>query len=170
MIFKPLADIDFANVLAEAFAETQTGVELINKYRQYMLKNESSCTLINNFLAEAKNCMFDNGVVSEVIEDLEKETKLYLYVGGKGKQCTGSTTAGGFNGGGAGYGNSSYICGSGGGGTDIRIGQDSLYARVIVAGGGGGAQSYNYPRAGSPGGGETGGQHCPNSSYYAFTL
>ena len=30
MIFKPLADIDFANVLAEAFAETQTGVELIN--------------------------------------------------------------------------------------------------------------------------------------------
>ena len=66
MIFKPLADIDFANVLAEAFAETQTGVELINKYRQYMLKNESSCTLINNFLAEAKNCMFDNGVVSVV--------------------------------------------------------------------------------------------------------
>lgn len=66
MIFKPLADIDFANVLAEAFAETQSGVELINKYRQYMLKNESSCTLINNFLAEAKNCMFDNGVVSVV--------------------------------------------------------------------------------------------------------
>ena len=31
MIFKPLADIDFANVLAESFAETQTGVELINK-------------------------------------------------------------------------------------------------------------------------------------------
>lgn len=66
MIFKPLADIDFANVLAEAFAETQTGVELINNYRQYMLKNESSCTLINNFLAEAKNCMFDNGVVAVV--------------------------------------------------------------------------------------------------------
>lgn len=32
-----------------------------------------------------------------------------------------------------------YFGCSGGGGTDIRIGNDSLYARVIVAGGGGGA-------------------------------
>ena len=33
---------------------------------------------------------------------------------------------------------SNYNSGSGGGASDIRIGQDSLYARVIVAGGGGG--------------------------------
>ena len=56
---------------------------------------------------------------------LEAGTKLYLYAGGSG-------ASGGFNGGG-----SSKI-GYGGGASDIRIGTDSLYSRVIVAGGGGG--------------------------------
>ena len=42
-------------------------------------------------------------------------------------------TAAGFNGGGTGI-----SSGRGGGGaTDVRIGQNSLYSRVIVAGGGG---------------------------------
>ena len=35
-IFKPLADLDFANVLTEAYADTQTGVSLLNKYRQFL--------------------------------------------------------------------------------------------------------------------------------------
>lgn len=65
-IFKPLADMDFANVLVEAYADTQTGTSLINKYRQYLLTNESSCTLVNNFLKEAKNCLYDSGIVSIV--------------------------------------------------------------------------------------------------------
>lgn len=76
---------------------------------------------------------------------LLNNTILYLYTGGHG-QSSNSTTRGtlipgGFNGGG-----NSYVryyttayssCGSGGGASDIRIGIDSLYARVIVAGGGG---------------------------------
>ena len=61
--------------------------------------------------------------------DLPKGADVFIYVGGSGN--TGGT-AGGFNGGGK---RSSYP--GGGGGTDIRIGTDSLFARVIVAGGGG---------------------------------
>ena len=78
---------------------------------------------------------------------LKKATTLYVYVGGSGN--TGGTS-GGFNGGGK---RNTYN--GGGGASDIRIDQDSLYARVIVAGGGGscGASS----KTGGYGGGETGG-------------
>lgn len=78
---------------------------------------------------------------------LTNATKIYAYVGGSGN--TGGTN-GGFNGGGR---RNKYN--GGGGATDIRIGQDSLYARVIVAGGGGsdGATS----KGGGTGGGTTGG-------------
>lgn len=78
---------------------------------------------------------------------LEKQTTLYVYVGGSGN--TGKTN-GGFNGGGK---RSTYN--GGGGATDIRVGTDSLYARVIVAGGGGSDGATN--RNGMYGGGETGG-------------
>jgi len=70
---------------------------------------------------------------------------LYLYTGGIGNSSNGHTAIdGGYNGGGAGAINSSNssssgaLRGSGGGASDIRIGSTSLYARVIVAGGGGG--------------------------------
>ena len=66
-------------------------------------------------------------------------TILYAYVGGYGGSSNGGVAAGGWNGGGSGYGSSSTEPGNGGGGaSDIRIGNTSLYARVIVAGGGGG--------------------------------
>lgn len=78
---------------------------------------------------------------------LKKTTTLYVYVGGSGN--TGGTS-GGFNGSGK---RNTYN--GGGGASDIRIDQDSLYARVIVAGGGGscGASS----KQGMYGGGESGG-------------
>ena len=78
---------------------------------------------------------------------LEKQTTLYVYVGGSGN--TGKTN-GGINGGGK---RSTHN--GGGGATDIRVGTDSLYARVIVAGGGGSDGATN--RNGMYGGGETGG-------------
>ena len=68
----------------------------------------------------------------------------YIYVGGCGEavETAGTTVLGGFNGGGnATYGSSISNEGSpgtGGGASDIRLNTDSLYARVIVAGGGGG--------------------------------
>lgn len=83
---------------------------------------------------------------------LSEETTLYVQVGGSGN--TGKT-AGGYNGGGK---RSTYN--GGGGGTDIRVGKDDLYARVIAAGGGGsdGASS----KAGMYGGGESGGTNTAN--------
>ena len=84
---------------------------------------------------------------------LTEETTLYVYSGGAGNTVTtvsSSIYPGGFNGGG-------YRCifKGGGGASDIRIGTDSLYARVIVAGGGGSDGSASY--AGGYGGGTTGG-------------
>lgn len=84
---------------------------------------------------------------------VDRKTNVFLYAGGKGNNSSassGTVVAGGFNGGGCRY---SY-CG-GGGGTDIRIGTDSLCARVIVAGGGGSDGATN--KTGMYGGGETGG-------------
>ena len=73
---------------------------------------------------------------------LKSKTTVYVYAGGSGN--TGKTS-GGFN----------------GGGSDIRLRKDSLYARVIVAGGGGsdGASS----RQGGYGGGDTG--QAPSDGY-----
>lgn len=86
---------------------------------------------------------------------LTGNTILYLYTGGQGTGSKPSGTtllAGGFNGGGQG------LSGSGGGASDVRIGQNSLYARVIVAGGGGGAGYYSnqYYGNGGAGGGTSG--------------
>lgn len=61
-VFKPLAELDFANLLNESFADTNTGTALINKYRQYLMNNSSSCQTVNAFLAEAKQCMYDGGI------------------------------------------------------------------------------------------------------------
>lgn len=93
-----------------------------------------------------------NGGYSVGILNLTQNTTVYLYTGGAGN--TGGT-AGGFNGGGK---RDSYN--GGGGGTDIRIGSDSLYARLIVAGGGGsdGASDKN----GMYGGGTSGGTTTQN--------
>ena len=80
---------------------------------------------------------------------LTESKKLYVYVGGQPETNSNSETVtlGGYNGGGNGTNrnwNGTYTYGQGGGGaTDIRIGEDSLYARVIVAGGGGGSASTN---------------------------
>lgn len=71
---------------------------------------------------------------------LTKTTPIWFGVGGSG-------IAGGFNGGGK---RQNYP--AGGGGTDIRIGFNSLYARVIVAGGGGSEGGYKGYQGGAGGG------------------
>ena len=99
------------------------------------------------------------GGYSKGIVHLEKGTTLYVCVGGQPQTVTTKKTAvpGGFNGGGNGFNrdySSTYTYGqAGGGATDIRIGQNSLYARVIVAGGGSGS---NNRTSGYAGGGTSG--------------
>lgn len=83
---------------------------------------------------------------------LEKGTVLYIYVGGSGR------THKGYNGGGLSGCTTANGCDVtiyGGGGTDIRIGSHSLYARAIVAGGGGSVGGS--AKAAGAGGGTTGG-------------
>lgn len=75
-------------------------------------------------------------------------TTVQVYVGGQG-----TSSSGGYNGGGSSTGTSSYNSGDtfgysrmggGGGATDIRLKDGSLYSRMIVAGGGsGGAMCYS---------------------------
>ena len=99
------------------------------------------------------------GGYSKGIVHLTKGTTLYVCVGGQPQTVTTTKTAvpGGFNGGGNGFNrdySSTYTYGqAGGGATDIRIGQNSLYARVIVAGGGSGS---NNRISGYAGGGPSG--------------
>lgn len=94
---------------------------------------------------------------------LTEATTVYISVGGAGSS---SSTAAGFNGGGTGI-----SSGRGGGGaTDVRIGKNSLYSRVIVAGGGGGAgvTSANANPCGC-GGGEYGGDGYYNDTTGSYT-
>lgn len=110
------------------------------------------------------------GGYSKGILSLSTQTKLYVYVGGQPATVNTDRVVvpGGFNGGGNGYNryySGVYTYGQGGGGaSDIRIGQDSLYARIIVAGGGGGAANANNETT-KCGGGTNG--SSPISSYGA---
>lgn len=93
---------------------------------------------------------------------LFSETVCYLYSGSAGYDRVETVV---FNGGGMAEASSSYNSGSGGGASDVRIGQDSLYARVIVAGGGGGGAGANETTyTGGYGGGVTGGDTTTNSA------
>ena len=108
-------------------------------------------------------CIGGYGGYSKGTITLTKTTTVYVSVGGAGSS---SSTAAGFNGGGTGI----YSGRGGGGATDVRIGQNSLYSRVIVAGGGGGAgvTSANANPCGC-GGGEYGGDGYYNNTTGSYT-
>lgn len=82
----------------------------------------------------------------------ESDIDVFLYAGGaggSGNSGSNGVKLGGFNGGGY-----RYKHPGGGGASDIRLGSDSLYARVIVAGGGGSDGATG--KAGGYGGGTVG--------------
>lgn len=100
--------------------------------------------------------------------NLNKNERLYVYVGGEGQTARmrdGETTNGSFPDGGGTktglYSGYTSVPGTGGGSTSIRVSVDSLYSRVIVAGGGGGAggDCCNTDHGGF-GGGLNGGSCC----------
>lgn len=62
MTNKILAEMEFASIISGANAQTQTGAEMLNKYKAHVMANESSCALVNSFIKEASNCRYDNGV------------------------------------------------------------------------------------------------------------
>lgn len=77
MISKILVEMDFASIISEAYAQTQTGAELLNKYKAYVMSNSSSCALVNGFVREAQNCRYDNGIneALEIVADYISQNK-----------------------------------------------------------------------------------------------
>ena len=59
---KILAEMDFGTIIGESSAQTSTGSDLLNKYKSHLMSNESTCGLVNNFIREASNHRYDNGV------------------------------------------------------------------------------------------------------------
>ncbi len=59
---KILVDLNFDAVLNESSAKTQTGQDLLDKYRSYSMSNPINFRLVNNFIREAQTCRYDNGV------------------------------------------------------------------------------------------------------------
>lgn len=119
------------------------------------------------------------GYVSGYI-DLNKDTKLYVYVGESGNITSSNYNVMSFNGGGYTHSTSSYY-GRGGGATDVRLVDgtwnnfESLKSRIIVAGGGGSGHNSAENIGGNAGGltsyfgnGSGGGTVATQTSGYAF--
>ena len=66
---KVLINADFDRIITEAHAQTQTGVELINKYEVYLMTNPVSCGVVNSFVREASQHAYDNGV-NEALQEI----------------------------------------------------------------------------------------------------
>jgi hypothetical protein len=71
MNIKILADIDFQRIIGESMAQNQTGAALLNRYKSFLFVNEASCALINNFIKEAAQHTYDNGVNEALTEVAE---------------------------------------------------------------------------------------------------
>ena len=110
-----------------------------------------------------------NGGYAAALFRIQKNSKIFLNIGGKGGDAVNmdfKVSEGGFNGGGKGGFDKDLefgIGGGGGGSTDIRLNNNELESRIIVAGGAGGSQ---YNQKGGVGGGETG--EDGNSTGYAI--
>jgi hypothetical protein len=89
------------------------------------------------------------GYAKGVLTLLEKTT-VFVRVGSQGSNTTKGLGSQGCNGGG--YTTAATRGRSGGGATDIRLNVDSLYSRILVAGGGGGTGSANSEYGGVGGG------------------
>lgn len=59
---KVLVNLGLYGILSESYAQTQTGQEILTKYQSYLMANEESCEVANNFVREASTCQYDNGI------------------------------------------------------------------------------------------------------------
>ena len=62
MVNKLLAEMEFASILSESMAQTQTGAEFLDKYKSWLMANESTCGLVNRFVTEGQTYRYDSGV------------------------------------------------------------------------------------------------------------
>lgn len=100
---------------------------------------------------------FANAGYSTAKFNVDPNERLYVNVGGQGfEDSSANNGLSGFNGGGNTV-HTGQCNGDGGGATDIRIHQNSLNSRILVAGGSGGASNYGVYQVGGEGGGLAGG-------------
>lgn len=77
MNVKILAGLEFASILNESFGQTQSGNDMLNKYKSFLMANNATCGLVNQFVKEAAALRFDNGVnaVLEQVSDYISSNK-----------------------------------------------------------------------------------------------
>lgn len=77
MNVKILAGLEFASILNESFGQTQSGNDMLNKYKSFLMANNATCGLVNSFVKEAASLRFDNGVnaVLEKVSDYISSNK-----------------------------------------------------------------------------------------------
>lgn len=77
-VYRQLANLDFSMMLASAKAQTTSGANFLNNYRKYCMENAISCKLVNSFMNESRNYMYDEGVASCVkrLADAINEMKI----------------------------------------------------------------------------------------------
>ena len=75
--FDLLASLDFGKIISESIAsnKTQTGREFLEKYSAITMSNPVTCGLVNRFMTEAKNYLYDTAIyeaVEKINETLDK--------------------------------------------------------------------------------------------------
>lgn len=77
MNVKILAGLEFASILNESTGQTQSGNDMLNKYKSFLMANSATCGLVNQFVKEAATLRFDNGVnaVLEQVSDYISSNK-----------------------------------------------------------------------------------------------
>lgn len=72
-----LVEMEFDAMLNSASAVTQTGTELLTKYKMYTMSNPVNYNLVNNFIKEANACKYDAGVckILESVADFVTSNK-----------------------------------------------------------------------------------------------
>ena len=69
MNIKILAGLEFASILNESVGQTQSGNDMLNKYKSFLMANNATCGLVNQFVKEAASLRYDNGV-NKVLEQV----------------------------------------------------------------------------------------------------
>ena len=151
--------------LLEAYGASGGGEESVyTTARDPTSEDCLSQTDVEKFLGNTEcvkhNSQPGSGGYSRGILTLKHAASLYILTGGQGTYTAGEHK-GGFNGGGSACSFSKSFAGSGGGATDFRLFRNSLYTRILVAGGGGGCDdaylSELNPRGSNDGSGGSGG-------------
>lgn len=196
----PREDLNFSDTLMTAGLANESCVIICEPVKGYYAGDRLICDCIGNSTSfplyggkyhircsggqgahRIKSRYARKGGYAEGVLENPYITTAYAYVGGSSLLATGSKGAdfiqsthptASFNGGGKppGYGSVMETATGAGGGTDLRIGTDSLLARVIVAGGAGGNGRFDsYGGAGGGLSGDIGANNKYGTNYGAGT-